>query len=125
MLVLDAGAVTRLAGRSSSNRLIGRLRLGKLDKPFVPTPVLIECLRGRGPLDAEVNHFLKKCTVIELIPESLARRAANLRTQARRGSAVDALLVALAEPDGRVLTSDLGDLRALASYATGVVVEAV
>jgi len=40
--------------------------------------------------------------------------------QARRGSAVDALVVAAAESDGVVLTSDLGDLTALAVHAHGV-----
>ncbi len=44
---------------------------------------------------------------------------------ARRGSAVDALVVALAEPGGTVLTSDPGDLVALAQYAHDVIVEKV
>jgi hypothetical protein len=48
-----------------------------------------------------------------------------LRRLARRGSAVDALVVALAEPGGTVLTSDLGDLGALAQYADGVIVEKI
>lgn len=80
---------------------------------------------GPRARDARFNQFLKTCEVIEVIEEATARRAAYLRTRARRGSAVDALVVALAEPDGRVLTGDLGDLRALATYAAGVVVEAV
>jgi len=45
-----------------------------------------------------------------------------LRRRARRGSAVDALVVAFAEPDGSVLTSDPEDLEALASHAEGVTV---
>jgi hypothetical protein len=44
---------------------------------------------------------------------------------ARRGSAVDALVVALAEQGGTVLTSDPGNLGALARYASEVVVERV
>jgi hypothetical protein len=48
-----------------------------------------------------------------------------LRRLARRGSAVDALVVALAEPGGTVLTSDPGDLDALAQYAHDVIVERV
>jgi hypothetical protein len=35
----------------------------------------------------------------------------------------DAVVVACAEPDGVVLTSDVRDLRALASHALGVAVE--
>jgi hypothetical protein len=60
-----------------------------------------------------------------LIPEALARRAALLRRQAQRGSAVDAIVVALAEPGGPVLTSDLGDLDTLAGHADDVTVERV
>jgi hypothetical protein len=62
---------------------------------------------------------------VEEIAEPLARRAALLRRLARRGSAVDALVVALAEPGGTVLTSNLGDLSALAQYAHDVMVEKV
>lgn len=59
------------------------------------------------------------------VAQRLARRAALLRSRARRGSAVDALVIAFAEPGGTVLTSDAGDLGALAEHATGVVVERV
>ena len=48
------------------------------------------------------------------------RRAGALRALARQGSAVDAIVVALAEPGGAVLTSDLKDLRALATHADAV-----
>ncbi len=60
------------------------------------------------------------CEIVQTVPEPLARRAAALRTHARRGSAVDALVVAFAEPGGTVLTSDVGDLEALARHAAGV-----
>lgn len=56
---------------------------------------------------------------------SLARRAAFLRLRARRGSAVDALVVAVAEPDGTVLTSDLNDRDALASEAERVTIQQI
>lgn len=52
--------------------------------------------------------------------EVLARRAALLRTAARRGSAVDALVIAAAEPGGTVLTGDPDDLSALTGYARAV-----
>jgi hypothetical protein len=87
--------------------------------------VLVECLQGHAGRDASENQLLKTCEVIEQIPESLARRAALLRTRARRGSAVDALVVALAEPGGTVLTTDPDDLEALASHARRVVIERV
>jgi hypothetical protein len=87
--------------------------------------VLVECLQGHPGRDARSNSFLKTCDIVEEISEPLARRAATLRTLARRGSAVDALVVALAEPGGTVLTSDPGDLGALAQYAHDVVIEKV
>ncbi len=55
----------------------------------------------------------------------LARRAGGLRHRARRGSAVDAIVVASAEPGGVVLSGDVEDLGALASYAKGVRVERI
>jgi hypothetical protein len=85
--------------------------------------VLVECLTGHPAKDAVTNRFLKTCDIAEFAPQALARRAAALRTQARRGSAVDALVVASAEPGGVVLTFDAGDLPALAEHATGVAIK--
>ena len=65
------------------------------------------------------------CDIADAVPEHLARRAALLRRLARRGSAVDALVVAFAEPGGTILTSDPGDLRALAAYAEDVLIEPI
>lgn len=126
MLVLDSGGVTRLAERSrQAAALILALREQDLWPPLVLTVVLVECLQGHPGRDVLTNRFLKTCDIIEEIVEPLARRAALLRRQARRGSAVDALVIALAEPGGTVLTSDPGDLNALAQYALGVIVEKV
>ncbi len=71
------------------------------------------------------NRFLKTCDVIEDVSIRLARRAARLCSLAHQGSAVDALVVAFAETGGSVLTSDPGDLRALAGHARAVAVESV
>ncbi|HEX5758710.1 MAG TPA: DNA-binding protein [Thermoanaerobaculia bacterium] len=126
MLVLDSGGVTRLAERSrQAAALISALRDEDLWPPLVPSIVLVECLHGHPGRDALANRFLKTCDIVEDLGEPLARRAALLRRLARRGSAVDALVVALAEPGGTVLTSDLGDLQALAQYALDVMVERV
>lgn len=126
MLVLDSGGVSRLAERSrQAAALILALREQDLWPPLVPSVVLVECLQGHPGRDALANGFLKTCDIVEEIREPLARRAALLRRQARRGSAVDALVVALAEPGGTVLTSDLGDLGALAQHAHHVRIERV
>lgn len=121
MLVLDSVGVSRLAERSRPVvALIVALRERELWPPLVPSVVLVECLQGHGGRDAHTNAFLKACDILEEVPESLARRAAQLRRKAGRGSAVDALVVAMAEPDGTVLTGDVDDLAALARYAAGV-----
>jgi hypothetical protein len=126
MLVLDSGAVTRLAERSArAAALIAALRAEGLWPPVVPSVVLVECLTGVGSRDATEHRFLRTCDVAETIPVPLARRAAWLRAKARRGSAVDALLVAVAEPGGTVLAGDPADLRALAGNATAVAVETI
>ena len=125
-LVLDAGAVSFLAVRSRrSSALIAALRDEALWPPTVPSPVLVECLQGHPGKDASANRLLKSCELLEGVDERLARRAARLRAEARRGSAVDALVVAVAEPSGTVLTTDAGDLQALASGAFNVAVETV
>lgn len=75
--------------------------------------------------DAPQHRLLKACDVVENVPVVTARRAAYLRTQSHQGSAVDALVVAVAEPGGTVLTGDTDDLSALASYATDVLVDMI
>ncbi len=121
MLVLDSGAVTTLAQRNQQAlATVVALRREGLWPPVVPSIVLVESLTGTQRTDANVNRFLQTCQVVEPLPEWLARRAASLRAQARRGSAVDALVVATAEPGGNVLTGDVGDLRVLAANAVGV-----
>ena len=118
-----SGALSERSTRAAT--LILALREEGLWPPVVPSVVLVECLQGHAGRDASTNRFLKTCDVIEEAPESLARRAALLRRKARRGSAVDALAVASAEPGGTVLTSDLDDIEALAAHATRVHVDRV
>jgi len=120
-LILDSGAVTGLARQYQ--RSPANLRLDESPDTWsavVPSLVLVECLSGRQRADAMVNRFLKRCQVVDGPHETLARRAGSLRAQAGRGSAVDAVVVAMAEPGGAVLTGDLRDLKALAAYAQDV-----
>lgn len=92
---------------------------------IVPSVVLAESVSRRQHTDALVNRFLKTCEIVERVPEGLARRAAALRASAGRGSAVDAIVVAMAEPGGTVLTGDTNDLGALASHARDVEVHRI
>lgn len=126
MLVLDSGGLSRLAvrGRATAALLLALRRRG-LWPPVVPTVVLAESLTGSAQRDTNTNRLLKACDVQPSVPERIARRAARLRTLAGRGSAVDALVVAIAEPGGTVLTGDPVDLRALAANAADVDVDVI
>jgi len=126
MLVLDSGGLSRLAKRDRATAaLLISLRRRGLWPPVVPTVVLVESLTGAQQRDANVNRFLHACDIRPAVSERIARRAANLRTKARRGSAVDAIVVAIAESGSTVLTSDSEDLTALAANAADVVIEVV
>ena len=126
MLVLDSGGVSRLSARTkTAAALIRSLVNQELWPPVVPTMVLVESLQGDAGRDANTNRFLKTCIIDPEVNEATARRAAQLRRLARAGSAVDALLVALAEPGGTVITGDQADLEALAAHADRVAIEVI
>ena len=126
MLIIDSGGVSRLAERSTrALALIRALSENGLWPPVAPTVVLVESLQGHSGRDATTNRFLKTCVIDAVVTERTARRAAELRRRARHGSAVDAVVVALAEPGGTVLTGDKADIGALAAHAHEVTVETV
>ena len=126
MLIVDSGGVSRLAERSArALALIRSLRNEGLWPPVAPTVVLVESLQGHSRRDASTNRFLKTCLIETTVTEGTARRAAELRRRARRGSAVDAIVITLAEPGGTVLTGDRADIEALATHANGVTVETI
>jgi predicted nucleic acid-binding protein len=126
MLVLDSGAVSFLAERRPrAVAVLRRLVQEGTWPPVVPSVVMVECLTEQGPRDAAVHRVLNECDVREQLSTQLARRAAYLRTQARRGSAVDAIVVATAEPGGATLTADRKDFSALAEWAADVFVDVI
>jgi hypothetical protein len=124
LLVLDAGGLRRLSERTRAALGLQRaLAERKLWPPSVPAVVLPDALSGDEERDSPVDRFLACCDVVEEVREGVARRAAWLRTAAGRGSAADALVVAMAEPGGAVLTGGRRDIEALALFAEGVMVE--
>ena len=126
MLVLDSGGFGRLAERSKKAlALIEEFRRAGMWPPVVPTMVLVESLQGHPGRDANANRFLKTVVKDDVVSLDVVRRAAELRRRARRGSAVDALVVSLAEPNGTVLTGDEADISALAAVSSGVGFELV
>ena len=126
MLVLDSGGVSRLSARTKTAvSLIRAFQAQELWPPVVPTMVLVESLHGDPRRDANTHRFLKMCIIDPTVSESTARRAAELRRRSKAGSAVDALVVAIAEPGGTVLTGDRADIESLAAHADGVLIELV
>lgn len=126
MLVLDSGGFSRLSARTKTSAALIRAFIDQeLWPPIVPTMVLVESLRGDSRRDTNAHHFLKMCLIEPLVSEQTSRRAAELRRRARTGSAVDALVVALAEPGGTILTGDRADIEDLAAFADGVEVEVI
>lgn len=117
-LVLDSAGLTMLVRRRA--RLEELRRRGEWPA-LVPSVVLTEALTGDHRRDYHENRLLRSCD-IRPVDEALARRGAALRT-ARVPSAVDAIVVALADDVGgaTVLTGDLRDLRALARHAVSEV----
>ena len=126
MLVLDSGGLSRLAARTKTSvSLIRALTAQELWPPLVPTMVLVESLQGDAGRDANTHRLLKACIIGSTVSFAVARRAAELRRLARTGSAVDALVVAIAEPGGTVLTGDRADIEALATQADRVNLEVI
>jgi len=125
VLVLDAAAVRRLAERTPrSIALLDALTELGLWPAVVPAVVVAECLTGDAATDAPLEALLACCDVRTDLDPAVARRAAWLRTAAGRGSAVDAIVVASAEPQGAVLTAGRRvDVEALALFADRVYVE--
>ncbi len=124
MLVLDSGGLSRLASRTRRTAaLIEAFRHHGLWPPVVPTVVVAESTTGKARTDTNINRLLKACDIDPEVPERVARRAGQLRAAAGRGSAVDAIVVAITEPGSTVLTTDPDDLNALAAHAHDVTIE--
>jgi predicted nucleic acid-binding protein len=116
-VVLDSHGLTSLA--SNRARLEELRRRGEWPA-IVPSVVLAEALTGDHRRDFRENRLLRACDIKD-VDELLSRSAARLRASAkerRRPSAVDAIVIAVADAAGGavVLSSDPADLRALAHY---------
>ncbi len=121
-LILDSGGLSLLLERRSH---LEELRRRGQWPALVPAVVLAEALTGDHRRDFHENRLLRACDV-RSTDEAISRKAAALRSAvggARTPSAVDAVVVALADEVGgaTVLTGDLRDLRALARHTVNEV----
>ncbi len=121
-LVLDAGAF--LAVERGDRRVMALLKRERLEgrAPQSHGGVVGQVWRG-GARQAQLARLLR-ATQINALDGELGRRAGELLGRAKENDVVDAAVVLLAVDGDQVLTSDPGDLSALAATA-GVHVELV
>jgi predicted nucleic acid-binding protein len=131
-LILDSGAL--IAFERGDQQIAAYLLQASLRTrpPLLPTAVIAETWRG-GSRSALIARAMQSCRPIELT-EELARRAgellgrhASLLRQRQKSLVVDAIVVMTAASlgGGRILTSDPGDIGALADDYQNVEVEAI
>ena len=123
MLVLDAGAFVAVErGNRDVVALVKRERLAGRP-PVTSGGVVAQVWRGGSGRQAPMARLLAG-TDVAPVDGSLARRAGMLLARSGQRDAIDATVVCLAADGDDILTSDPGDLRALAE-AAGIHVELV
>jgi predicted nucleic acid-binding protein len=122
-LTLDSGALIAYERNETYVRAWLEKALERAEPPTVPTVVIAETWRG-GARSARIARLLK-FSRIEPLDQDLAREAGSLLASVSAG-AVDAVVVASAARRADIiLTSDPGDLSALATHVAGVQVEQI
>jgi hypothetical protein len=116
MLVLDAGAFVAVErGDRGTVALIKRERLAG-QVPLTSGGVVAQVWRGGRGRQAPVARLLAGTEVVA-IDDDLGRRAGMLLARSGQADVIDASVICLAADGDDVLTSDPGDLRALAESA--------
>ncbi len=116
MLVLDAGAFLAVErGDRDVLALVKRERLAGR-APVTSGGVVAQVWRGGHGRQARVAHMLAGVEVAA-IDDSLGRRAGMLLARSGQSDAIDATVICIAGDGDDILTSDPGDLRALAEAA--------
>ena len=122
-LLLDAGAFLAVErGDRDVVALVKRERLAERS-PLSHGGVVAQIWRGGSGRQAEVARLLRGVDV-RALDEELGKKAGMLLARSIVTDAVDAALISLAVDGDDILTSDAGDLRALAE-AAGVHVDLV
>jgi len=116
MLVLDTGAFVAVErGDRDVVALVKRERLSGRS-PVTSGGVVAQVWRGGRGRQAQVVSLLAGVEVAA-IDDSMGRRAGMLLARSGQSDAIDASVVCLAADGDDILTSDVGDLRALAEAA--------
>jgi hypothetical protein len=116
MLVLDAGAFLAVErGDRDVVALVKRERLAGRP-PVTSGGVVAQVWRGGRGRQVQVARLLAG-TDVAAIDDSMGRRAGMLLARSGSSDAIDATVVCLAADGDDILTSDPGDLRALAEAA--------
>ncbi|HEX4659186.1 MAG TPA: hypothetical protein VH307_17495 [Streptosporangiaceae bacterium] len=116
MLVLDAGAfVAAERGERDVIALVKRERLARRS-PVTCGGVVAQVWRGGHGRQAPLARLLAGVDIVP-VDDSLGRRAGILLGRSGQSDAIDAAVVCLAADGDDILTSDPGDLIALAEAA--------
>jgi len=116
MLVLDAGAFVAVErGDRDVVSLVKRERLAGRP-PVTSGGVVAQVWRGGRGRQADLTRLLAGVQVAA-VDDQLGRRAGMLLARSGQSDAIDATVVCLAADGDDILTSDPGDLRALAEAA--------
>ena len=126
-LILDSGAVIALSRGEQRVRAFVERALETGAELLVPSVVIAETVRGRGPRDAPVERVLAAIDSVLDADATVGRTAGRLLGRARSRETIDALVVASAVEagGGRIVTGDPDDIRLLARGAAGVAVHRV
>jgi predicted nucleic acid-binding protein len=121
-LILDSGAVIALAKGDQRARAFVARALETGSELLVPSVVIAETVRGRGPRDAPVNRVLSAVDSVLVANESVGRTAGGLLGRTGSSKTIDALVVGgtIELGGGRILTSDPDDMKLLARGTTGI-----
>jgi hypothetical protein len=123
MLVLDAGAF--IAVERGSREVIALVKRERLAgrPPVTNGGVVGQVWRGGNGRQAPMARLLAGTNVVP-VDDRLGQRAGMLLARSGQSDAIDATVVCLAADGDDILTSDPGDLRALAE-AAGIHVELI
>ena len=123
-LTRDAGALIAVEREKRSVRMVFAAAAAQARTLIVPAVVVAEVWRG-GPRSARVARFLAGCHVDPLF-DSHARHAGEALRHVRRGTTIDAIVVATAARFRTpIVTSDPDDIEPLAAYFGGLAIIAV